>query len=234
LLCPSCGAKLHGAKAPGAAKHKRRYVLIAIASLVVCVYAIFAGFAQLRLHDAKAVTVKEAVVGDTVLFGTYNDNPLEWQVLRVEDGKALLITKNCTSERPYNDEYTHVTWETCTLRTYLNTDFYDDSFSNEQKDLIATTTVINPDNASYKTPGGNTTDDKVFLLSMDEANLYFTDDAGRVAKSSRWTWWWLRSPGYAADRTTFADGYGSLNDIGRRVTENTGGVRPVIWINLEP
>jgi hypothetical protein len=217
-----------------AARHKRRYALIAVVSLVVCVYVLFAGFAQFRLHDAKVVTTKEAVVGDTVLFGTYNGTPLEWQVLRIEDNKALLITKKCIVDRPYNDEYTSVTWETCSLRAYLNTDFYDGSFSDKQKNSIATTTVINADNASYKTPGGNTTEDKVFLLSMDEAGLYFADDADRVANNGSWTWWWLRSPGYAADRTTFTDGYGSLNDIGRRVTESTGGMRPVIWVNLEP
>ncbi|MBP3696995.1 MAG: hypothetical protein J6J45_05560, partial [Clostridia bacterium] len=67
-------------------------------------------------------------VGDYITFGSYEqDNdlsngkePIEWLVLDKQDGKVLVISKYALDAKPYNDEYVDVTWETCTLRSWLN------------------------------------------------------------------------------------------------------------------
>ena len=93
--------------------------------------------------------------------------PYEWRVLDVQDGKALIITENVIEERKYNEESKDVTWETCTLRKYLNGGFLR-KLTGEQQRRIAETRVINENNPQYGTKGGNDTSDRIFLLSLEE------------------------------------------------------------------
>ncbi|MBO4928127.1 MAG: hypothetical protein J5379_07760 [Clostridiales bacterium] len=134
---------------------------------------------------AETTTARPAlceVSGDYVVFGHYEqdgnpDNgpePIEWIVLSDEDGKLLLMSRYILDGVPYHTDYTDVTWETCALRAFLNDDFYNTAFDADEQSRILTTTVSNPDNARMGTPGGNDTEDKVFLLSMEEVEKYFT------------------------------------------------------------
>lgn len=102
--------------------------------------------------------------------------PIEWLVLARDGNKALLISRYWLDAQPYNTDHTSVTWETCTLRTWLNVTFYNKAFSSDEQAAILTTSVDNGKNQGYSkwsTSGGNNTEDKVFLLSYAEANKYF-------------------------------------------------------------
>lgn len=133
--------------------------------------------AALAALDAKFM------VGNFVTFGTYpqtadgNDQtPIEWLVIARNGNKVLLISRYGLDYKPYNTSYAEVTWETCTLRTWLNTTFLKKAFSTAEQTAILTTTVDNSETQCYKgwrTKGGNNTQDKVFLLSYTEANKYF-------------------------------------------------------------
>ena len=114
-------------------------------------------------------------VGDIMEFGGY-----EWRVLELKGGKALVLSDKVLFKMPYQKPLsgyefyiTPITWEECDLRQYLNGEFYDASFSVEEKLLIAETALINHDNPWSGEPGGNNTIDKVFLLSTDEVLRYF-------------------------------------------------------------
>lgn len=206
-------------------------------------------------------------VGNYVTFGTYpqtkagNDaTPIEWLVLARDGNKALLISRYALDAQPYNKDYTSVTWETCTLRTWLNGTFYNKAFSSTEQAAIMTTNVDNSKNQCYSgwnTSGGNNTQDKVFLLSYAEANQYFgvtydnsSNTKSRVAptayafaqgageNSSYKTadgidagWWWLRSPGYNQSRAADVFPVGSLFYID--VNYASGSVRPALWVNIE-
>lgn len=96
-------------------------------------------------------------------------------MLAEKDGKALLISKYCLNCRPFHDDRheASVTWENSSLRSWLNTIFYDNAFSEEEKERIIATTVETDKNPSFETdPSGDTTN-RVFLLSAVEANHYF-------------------------------------------------------------
>jgi len=177
---------------------------------------------------ASGLLTSDVTVGDVVEFGPY-----EWQVLAVENNRALIITKDVVEKRAYNEELTDVTWETCTLRSYLNGAFCD-QFSAEEKARIIDTELANDDSVEWNTEGGNNTTDKVFLLSLDEVDKYFKDDASRAAtlNGEAW-WWWLRSPGYGSDFA--ADVYydGGVYDYGIYVYYVPYGVRPALYLNLE-
>ena len=107
--------------------------------------------------------ISKAQVGDTVRFGSYeqdNDKDngseaIEWLVLDKQDGKLLLLSKDALDAKPYNEEFKDVTWETCTLRSWLNDTFYSTAFSTAEQGLIATARVKNEDNPKYGTEGGN-------------------------------------------------------------------------------
>ena len=206
-------------------------------------------------------------VGNYITFGTYpqtkagNDaTPIEWLVLARDGDKALLISRYGLDAQPYNKDYTSVTWETCTLRTWLNGTFYNKAFSSAEQAAILTTNVDNSKNQCYSgwsTNGGKNTQDKVFLLSYAEANKYFgvtynnsSNTKSRVAptayaiaqgtgKNSSYKtadgidagWWRLRSPGVSQYDAAYVSTDGSL--YANRVNVGSGSVRPALWVNLE-
>lgn len=116
--------------------------------------------------------------------------PIKWRVLSVDGTDALLLADVALDDQRYNLNYKSVTWTTSSIRSWLNgygasanepqTDyshknFLNAAFSSEEKNAIKITNVINDNNISYGTAGGNTTSDKVFLLS--ESEVYHTDTA---------------------------------------------------------
>ena len=163
---------------------------------------------------------------EIIPFGNYN-----WLVLDVQNNKALILTENIIEKRPYNKELKGVTWETCTLRKYLNGEFLRE-FSSDQQRRIEETRIENNDNQQYGTKGGSDTIDKIFLLSFNEVNRYFGNDSDRIAKyNKKACWWWLRSPGYNKRDAACVDDVGSVSVINGTVYFN-GGVRPALWLNL--
>jgi predicted small lipoprotein YifL len=105
---------------------------------------------------------------------------LNWRVLAIEDGKALIISDLVLEERAYHNEYGEITWAECDLRAYLNGSFYENTFSAEEKARIVETELTTNDSPLYGAPGGAATTDKVFLLSLEEVVEYF-GDSGQLA-----------------------------------------------------
>lgn len=197
-------------------------------------------------------------VGGKVIFGEYPQGtngkvePLVWRVLAVENGRALLITDKLIDCEEYNEEWVNVTWETCTLRKWMNSDFISKAFSSSQQTQIATVTNQNPNNPEYGTKGGNATQDRIFALSIDEVNKYFRDDDERMAaptgyakkqgcyvrdnytlKSGEKTgWWWLRSPGIDCIDAASVSSFGGIVQYGSYVANRNVAVRPALWLNL--
>ena len=158
--------------------------------------------------------------------------------------KILVISKYALDRKPYNTSYEDVTWETCPLRNWLNIDFINAAFSAEEKAMIPTVTVSADNNPEYSTNPGKATQDQVFLLSITEANKYFSSDSARQCEPTDYAvdndygesysgncWWWLRSPGeYQTDAANVYQA-GDVSERGRRVY-HYGAVRPALWIDL--
>lgn len=119
-------------------------------------------------------------VGDIVKFGHYEQDgngangqeEIEWIVLKVESDRVLLISKYALDRKAYNFEYCDVTWETCSLRNWLNNDFKNSAFTPEEQGMIPTVSIANDVNPYYGTTGGNQTEDQIFCLSADEVKEY--------------------------------------------------------------
>ena len=207
--------------------------------------------------DRKSTIDKNVKVGDYVTFGSYeqdNDTsngkePIEWLVLDVKDGKALVISKYALGCKQYNTDYVDVTWETCSLRKWLNNEFINTAFSANEKEKISVVTVSADKNPSYSTNPGNATQDKVFLLSITEAYKYFSSDHSRECKPTDYAvangayvedygsysgncWWWLRSPGDIQTFATFVRYVGQVNENGDGIIIRNGAVRPAMWVTI--
>ena len=216
---------------------------------------------------------------DNIYFGTYqqssdgsvgyNTDPIKWRVLENADGQLFLLSDQNLDVFQYHVDYESVTWATSTMRSWLNgysashntggssgTDYTSDNFigaafSEKEQGAIADTTVVNDDNPTYGTEGGENTNDKIFLLSIAEAqnSSYFADDNSRIATNTAYVadggkidggmsvvgeadYWWLRSPGVDDDIAAYVNDNGGVRSFGPNVDFVITAVRPAFNLDL--
>ena len=175
----------------------------------------------------------EDSLGEIVVGSGDSQISTGWRVLSIDDVKkrALVIAQECIAAMPYHEPGGSITWEVCTLRYWLNGEFYNSILPEGIKRRAIEVENRNPD-SRWDTPGGNATPDKVFLLSADEARSYFADDSDRTATyQGENAWWWLRSPGDLADYAAIVGYGGVVNELGSLVGSSYG-VRPALWLSL--
>ncbi len=189
----------------------------------------------------------------TVNFGNYT-----WDVLAVSNGNALLITHEVIAFKMFSSNYSgrgsmNTGWEGSALRSWLNGAFLG-SLPVDQSIIVPTSISTSP-NSRFGTPGANggAVTDRVFVLSVEEAQQYFANDQQRTAVASNAalagvgaarngsaqsdpttgnTYWWLRTPGMFSYSTAYVNYTGSIRLDG--VESPTGslvGVRPCMWVN---
>lgn len=209
-------------------------------------------------------------VGDVYKFGSYEqDNntengteDIEWIVLEKKGNKILVISKYVLDYQQYamptddNGIGWSTTWETSLLRQWLNGSFLNTAFSESERNMISTVTVSADLNPWYDTNPGNTTTDKVFLLSSKEANMYFSSDSARRCKGTvycdaqgayiapdGYCSWYLRTPCKYLYSIAFVGSSGKVDNYGTRVVHediiyynkynfSKINVRPAMWIEL--
>lgn len=189
------------------------------------------------------------VKGEELIFGDY-----AWQILDVNKNCALIITKDIIGLQWYNNRFVDVTWENCSLRSYLNNDLYL-SFNEADRKKIINVKNRNQNNPWFGTLGGNDTYDYIFLLSLEEVAKYFGDSNKNLQfkEKQRWLindennqnrqakyknefhWWRLRSPGYYQKTSASINANGEIYVRGNGVfgkPKDGGGLRPALWIQL--
>lgn len=142
---------------------------------------------------------KKLSVGDSLQMGNDGDTGIWWEVIAVDGDRALVISRESVDWKLFNEQYENVTWETSTLRNWLNDTFYNSTFNSEERSKIFTTTVENPDNPDSGVDGGNNTEDRLFLLSVYEVEEYYEREAFREA--------WLSSKAHSSAQEYNPDGY---------------------------
>ncbi len=170
-------------------------------------------------------------IDSIISFGGYN-----WRVLDTQNNSALIITEDIIEQRSYHDAYKDITWADCSLRKYLNGEFYN-KFTEADKLRIIPVINKNPDNEWYGAKGGEDTKDSVFLLSTEEVCKYFGDSSSKLQNKGKnqrywferkdennikrlaklqgkeWCWWWwLRSPGRVNVKAVYI--FGTDGNIG--------------------
>ena len=180
---------------------------------LIIILSVITAFIVSCSSDVEKPSFPEMSVGDKILFGNYRGEDIEWIVKDMDtDSDKVLL------------------------------DFYEDSFSDEEKGRILTTTVINSGNPALGVEDREDTEDKIFLLSLDEIDRYFTDDedrrcpsseeaGGRVNTINGSCFWWLRTSGQTSNLIAFIGVDGYINEIGDMIHDRYG-IRPAMWIRL--
>lgn len=214
---------------------------------------------------------------DNIYFGTYqqssdgsggyNTDPIKWRVLENADGQLFLLSDQNLDVFQYHTDRESVTWEKSTMRSWLNgygasentggdsgidytsDNFISAAFSEKEQAAIAETTVVNDDNGSIE--DGNDTTDKIFLLSIAEANnsSYFADNDSRISTNTAYVadggkidgnmygvgtadYWWLRSPGEETNCAAIVGSDGVVYSHGPNVDNAGRAVRPAFYLDL--
>ena len=212
----------------------------------------------------EATWVKSNIdVNDIVYFGKHykfadgkGKSPIEWQVIDVDIDKkrAYLLSTKMIDAKPYIEgSGTPMEWRDSYLRNWLNGDFYNDSFTNSEKNAIKQVTRTHEDvgqkflDTNYNKEIDST--DYVSLLSSTDTLKY-----GEYLKSSATEYayaldvdmkklehYWLRtlcSAGIENGRpVSFHGPYGVR--CGDAYVWGTGiysnaklGIRPVVWVDI--
>ena len=206
---------------------------------------------------------KSAKIGDYVKFGSYPQTsdgdiqPIEWQVLSIENNKMLVISRYGLDCKCF-DSYSNVgfrqgimptgldakrfgpnsnLWKNSEIRKWLNGDFYNKAFSADEKKFINFSNLLDVD-----------TTDNVFLLSKKEAEEYFANNEERQCKATDYAvkngaqvynrgvkaalgygFWWLRSRKLCFVYLVDCEG-----DVDNFVVVIYDYIlaRPALWINL--
>ncbi len=171
----------------------------------------------------------------------YGNKAIEWLILDVDEAeeKVLLISFYALDIQPFDSDQRAESWSDSSIRRWLNHDFYNNAFTDKEKQIILTTTVDNgkrQNNPDWDSKGSKDTDDKVFLLSVAEYQEYFPEGetcpyteyaqelALKIFKESGS--WWLRSPGKK-------DGEFCIVEKGKfssRDADKATGICPAIWV----
>lgn len=176
---------------------------VVLAAVAIAAVVLFATVLPKIIGGGVEASFKNVAAGDVVEFGSFEqddkyDNgpePIEWIVLSNEDDKVFLISKYCLASIPFNYEYEETSWVDCTVRQWLNGDFFYSAFSEEEQEYIALSKieVSNPERGNYF----DVSEDKVFLLSLNEVYNYFQDDEKRIASPTATAFTegcWARDP----------------------------------------
>ena len=204
----------------------------------------------------------DTVKWDCIYFGNYyqknstTKEPIKWRVLSVNGDDAFILAEQALDCKTYNDTDVSVTWETCTLRSWLNNTFLNNAFNSSEIAAIKTTAVVYNDNPEYGSNSGNATLDKIYLLSVGEVSnpaygfVSIFDDGisskTRQTTATKYasvqgagigvspgcignTSWWLRSNDVDVDRpiNIWVDGARNTS-----FKNDNHAVRPALHINL--
>ena len=161
-------------------------------------------------------------------------------------GNALLLSRYVIEAKPYHSELEESSWEESTVRTWLNTDFYNLAFAEAEFEVVE---------KELKNDVGAATEDKVFLLSKEEAEYYFSSDESKIAKATdcaiahgvyefnnfegdyenlnRNCRWWLRSSNLSDGGALWVNALGEIDVFGYRANTVMVGVRPAMWVKIK-
>ena len=161
----------------------------------------------------------------------------KWYVLKVDDGKALLLSVECWAWEFWSGENLLLeaalpcTWEKSYLRHWLNGELFETGFSEDEK------AVILPMN-QYR--------DKMFIMTAEEVEKYVPENIreaetpfadrlndGRIMICKEPSMWWTNTVGEEENMMAIVSWHGNINAEGLSTDSDEVGVRPAIWVDME-
>lgn len=173
-----------------------------------------------------------------MFFGSYEQDdgvePIEWLVLDADSSTAVLISTRVLSAQRMNDRgYSEAcTWQTSTLRAWLNGPFCQEAFTEAERASIVPVTLDN---------GGSSlaTEDRIYILSDEEYRAFSltpgrpTAHAAAMQSHGDCAQIWLRKTGIAGPTARYVKTDGTID---LRKGDNVyliHGVQPCIRVSLD-
>lgn len=196
------------------------------------------------LYSQEPIPAAEFYVGNSIEFGVYRNNPLIWNVIGVEDDRALLLLSDVLrtedgvpDEMLYNNEPVRTTWAECSLRSWLNGEFLENAFG-EDNEAVAQVLNTNEDHGSAE--GGEDTCDRIFLLSAEDIRHYQVNRDTIFLADSSVNNYFLRDIGFSNEQTIViwnVVGDISSDDLSPRIDylylQEPSCVRPAMWVYID-
>ena len=211
--------------------------------------------------DAKALYIKASLPvlaqnGGTLRFGTFPQWPdkevqdIEWIGVPVSKtstkDRVLLVSKYALKILPFHEEKEEISWADCSLRTWLNHEFYD-TFKDSEKKLIVETPLRGYRDETEKDHAPSLdTKDKIFILSPQEEKQYLekggvkaTPQAYKEANPKSVVGdtcfgihSWLRKTWTEGKTGAVLHEDGTITTIVYSVSRDDIGVRPAMYVKL--
>ena len=174
--------------------------------------------------------------------------PIEWKILDIKNDIALVVSRYALSTGRYDrGSNRYAFWESCSLRRWLNSPFFNAAFSEKEKGMILCSSVrngVDQGNPAFGKSGGPDTSDRVFLLSYTEAQDLFSSDEDRLCiptpyavrlgayadEDTQGGEAWLRSPGKDEYSVSVISIYGNISCDG--ADGDFSVVRPAMRVRL--
>ena len=179
---------------------------------------------KLSFDEAFALLKKGNSTKLKINFGNWGGAPITWNICCIMNSKMLLVSEKCVCKERYyytwDGDYTYTWWES-SIRKYLNNKFINNAFTDDEKSKILSTLKFPPFENN----------DKVFLLSENEANEYLSLNEFVCGEN-----WWLRDT-YEGKQLGLGSPYPKkivshcTGKIDYSSITSHEGVRPAIWIN---
>ena len=202
---------------------------------------------ELNLQTFGSENVPKLYFGKYVMSAGGPKEPLEWDVMRVSGERALLMSVKIIDQIQYARELENTSWKESNIRAWTNGEFYENSFSEDERSMILETEIANPGNNTYKTASSSNTRDYIFIPSMNDARRFYKYDSERMAfateyaagrgvyvnEDTKGSYWWLRSNGGNMYNAAVVNFEGYVFEYGFYVNSTQFGVRPAMWIDLK-
>ena len=180
--------------------------------------------------------------GSVVTFGHYEQDgntengpeEIQWIVLDTDGDRVFLLSKYGLDAKQYNVKYTRVTWETCSLRQWLNSTFLDSAFTAEEQEEIFLTDVDNSPEQTYE--NGDNAEARVAPTAFAKGRRAWSKRELKTADGDYAGRWWLRSMGRHPNRAAHVHSTGALRDSHVTSYNHLFGVmtvRPALWVKAE-
>ena len=164
----------------------------------------------------------------TIEFGKYAQNgskektPIEWLVLKEDADTLFVFSSQSITCMAFDVE--DMPWEKSAIRKWLNTEFFDQAFRQDEKSCIKRTSIQTWDCYGYFR---SWTEDEIFLLGIDEIETYFPVESSR-ADTKTGNAWWLRDEGAYDLAVVLIAKDGSYDAFAG--PQNVRGIRPAMRI----
>ena len=215
---------------------------------------------RLKIKEIERIAASDEIasfgdiaIGSVLNFGQYDQDgdakngkeAIEWIVLD-KNGKNILVTsKYILDWQLFNDSSKDTKWSTCSLRTWMNDVLLNEMFTDAEQSYIPYEAVEPEKNPKYEISPDKRTEDKLFLLSISEVITYFENDSDRSCIPTPYVVekavghelgidWWLRTQGMGHVYIAEILSDGEISYTGGLAYDTPSGIRPAMWINLEP